>query len=153
LAANVERIVKETVAKGAKLHVGGSRNGLFFEPTVLTGVVPGMAAFDEEIFGPVAPITIFNTDEEAIDLANATDFGLSSAVVSPNLGRARHIADGIHAGVVHINDQTVVHGVYGPIGGVGISGNGFGHSTLTNADQFSEWQWISTRSELPVYPF
>lgn len=152
-AANVERIVRQTIGKGAKLHAGGSRKGLFFEPTVLTGVLPGMAAFDEEIFGPVAPITTFNTDEEAIELANTTDYGLSAAVVSPDLDRARHIADGIRSGVVHINDQTVVHGVYGPIGGVGISGNGFGHSTLTNADQFSEWQWISTRSKLPVYPF
>jgi benzaldehyde dehydrogenase (NAD) len=64
-AANVERIVSETLAKGAKLSVGGSRNGLFFEPTVITGVMPGMAAFDEEIFGPVAPITTFRTDKEA----------------------------------------------------------------------------------------
>jgi benzaldehyde dehydrogenase (NAD) len=47
----------------------------------------------------------------------------------------------------------VLHGVYGPIGGVGISGNGFGHSTLTNADQFSEWQWITTRSQVPAYQF
>ena len=152
-AANVERIVKETVAKGATLLTGGARSGLFFEPTVLTGVISGMAAFDEEIFGPVAPITTFITDEEAIALANATEYGLSSAVVSPDLDRALRIADSIHAGVVHINDQTVVHGVYGPIGGVGISGNGFGHSTLTNADQFSEWQWVSTRSQLPAYPF
>jgi benzaldehyde dehydrogenase (NAD) len=152
-AANVERIVTETVAKGGKIVTGGTRNGLFFEPTVITGVTAGMAAFDEEIFGPVAPIITFRTDEEAVAIANATEYGLSSAVVSPNLDRARKIADGIRAGVVHINDQTVVHGVYGPIGGVGVSGNGFGHSTLTNADQFSEWQWVTTRSQLPVYPF
>jgi benzaldehyde dehydrogenase (NAD) len=152
-AANVERIVSETLAKGAKLSVGGSRNGLFFEPTVITGVMPGMAAFDEEIFGPVAPITTFRTDKEAIALANATEYGLTAAVVSADLSRAQHVADKLHSGVVHINDQTVVHGVYGPIGGVGLSGNGFGHSTLTNADQFSEWQWINTRSQIPDYPF
>ena len=152
-AANVERIVTETLAKGAKLRVGGSRNGLFFEPTVITGVMPGMTAFDEEIFGPVAPITTFRTDEEAIALANATEYGLTAAVVSADLFRARRVADGLHSGVVHINDQTVVHGIYGPIGGVGISDNGFGHSTLTNADQFSEWQWINTRSQVPAYPF
>jgi benzaldehyde dehydrogenase (NAD) len=55
--------------------------------------------------------------------------------------------------VVHINDQTVLHGVYGPIGGVGASGNGFGHGPVSNADQFSEWQWITTRSQIPAYPF
>jgi benzaldehyde dehydrogenase (NAD) len=54
---------------------------------------------------------------------------------------------------VHINDQTVLHEVYGPIGGTGTSGNGFNHSTLTNADQFTEWQWVTTRTEIPAYPF
>ena len=152
-AANVERIVTETIAKGAKLWTGGSRSGIFFEPTVISGVTPGMAAFDEEIFGPVAPITTFRNDEEAVALANATEYGLTAAVVSADLARAQRVADGLHSGVVHINDQTVLHGVYGPIGGVGISGNGFGHSTLTNADQFSEWQWITTRSQIPAYPF
>jgi benzaldehyde dehydrogenase (NAD) len=152
-AANVERIITETIAKGAKLRTGGSRKGLFFEPTVISGVTPGMAAFDEEIFGPIAPITTFRNDEEAVALANATEYGLTAAVVSEDLARAQRVADGLHSGVVHINDQTVLHGVYGPIGGVGISGNGFGHSTLTNADQFSEWQWITTRSQIPAYPF
>jgi benzaldehyde dehydrogenase (NAD) len=152
-AANVERIVAETVAKGAKVLTGGFRKGLFFEPTVITGVKPGMAAFDEERFGPVAVITTFRNDEEAITLANATDYGLVAAVVSADLARAQRIADSLHAGVVHINDQTVVHGVYGPIGGVGASGNGFGHGTASNADQFSEWQWITTRSQIPAYPF
>ncbi|SMG49557.1 benzaldehyde dehydrogenase [Paraburkholderia susongensis] len=152
-AANAERIVTQTVAQGAKLLTGGSRNGLFFEPTVITGVTAGMAAFDEEIFGPVAALTTFRTDEEAIALANATEYGLSAAVVSPDLARAQRVADALHSGVIHINDQTVVHGIYGPIGGLGISGNGFGHGASSNADQFSEWQWITVRSQLPSYPF
>jgi benzaldehyde dehydrogenase (NAD) len=152
-AANVERIVAETIAKGAKILTGGSRKGLFFEPTVITGVTPGMAVFDEERFGPIAVITTFRNDEEAIALANATDYGLVAAVVSADLFRAQRIADGLHSGVIHINDQTVLHGVYGPIGGVGASGNGFGHGTVSNADQFSEWQWITTRSQIPAYPF
>jgi benzaldehyde dehydrogenase (NAD) len=152
-AANLERIVAETVAAGAKLLTGGSRKGLFFAPTVITGVRPGMAAFDEERFGPIAVITTFRNDEEAIALANATDYGLVAAVVAADLVRAQRVADGLHSGVVHINDQTVLHGVYGPIGGVGASGNGFGHGTVSNADQFSEWQWITTRSQIPAYPF
>jgi len=152
-AANVDRIVADTLVKGAKVLTGGSRNGLFFEPTVLTGVRPGMAAFDEEIFGPVAPITTFRTDDEAVELANASEYGLAAAVASADLARAQRVADRLHSGVIHINDQTVLHEVYGPIGGVGASGNGFNHSTLTNADQFSEWQWITTRSHIPAYPF
>jgi benzaldehyde dehydrogenase (NAD) len=152
-AANAERIVSQTLAKGATLLAGGSRDGLFFEPTVLAGVTAGMAAFDEEIFGPVAAVTTFRTDDEAIALANATEYGLSAAVVSANLARAQRIADELHSGVIHINDQTVVHGIYGPIGGLGISGNGFGHGSSSNADQFTEWQWITTHTQLPHYPF
>src|ERR1700726_3971106 len=152
-AANVDRIVAETIAKGGKVLTGGSRNGLFFEPTVITGVTPGMAAFDEEIFGPVAPITTFRDDKEALALANATKYGLAAADVSADLAPAPPIADGLHSGVVHINDQTVLYGVYGPIGGLDASGNGFGYGTVCNADLFSEWQWITTRSQIPTYPF
>ena len=152
-AANVDRIVAETVEAGAQVVVGGGRDGLFYEPTVITGVRPGMACFEEEIFGPVAPITTFGSDEEAIALANDTKYGLSAAVVGPDLARAQRIAEEIHAGIVHINDQPVLHEVYGPIGGVGVSGNGFNYSTITNADQFSEWKWITVRDEIAPYPF
>lgn len=152
-AANAERVVSESVAKGAQVLVGGSRDGLFFEPTVMIGVTPGMPAFDEEIFGPVVAITTFSDDDEAVSLANQTDYGLVGAVVSADQARAQRIADRLRVGVVHINDQTVLHEVFGPIGGVGTSGNGFNHSTLTNADQFTEWQWVTSRSEIPTYPF
>jgi benzaldehyde dehydrogenase (NAD) len=126
---------------------------LFFEPTVLDRIRPGMPVFDEEIFGPVAPIVSFRTDEEAIKLGNGTEYGLSAAVVSPNLARAQRIADRLHAGIVHINDQTLIHEVYGPIGGIGASGNGYKYSSVTNADLFTEWQWLTIQSEVPRYPF
>lgn len=152
-ALNVERVVKESVAAGAKVLTGGKRDGLYYPPTILTGVRPGMPAFDEEIFGPVAPITTFETDEEAVALANSTHYGLVSSVVSPDLARAGRIADQLHAGMVHVNDQTVVHEVYGPVGGVGASGNGWNYGTTVNADQFTEWQWRTVRTALPKYPF
>jgi benzaldehyde dehydrogenase (NAD) len=152
-AAGVDRIVAGSLAKGATLVAGGLRDGLFYRPSVITGVVPGMSLFDEEIFGPVAAITTFSDDEEAIALANLSEYGLSAAIVTPDLARAQRIADRLHSGIIHINDQTVLHEVYGPIGGVGVSGNGFNHSTLTNADQFTEWQWVTTRQEVPSYPY
>ncbi|MFD3589472.1 benzaldehyde dehydrogenase [Streptomyces sp. NPDC058683] len=152
-AQNVDRVVAETVQQGATIQVGGQRDGLYYNPTVLTGVTPGMPAFDEEIFGPIAPITTFGTDEDAIALANRTSYGLAAAVVGPDLARAQRIADRLHTGIVHINDQPVLHEVYGPIGGVGVSGNGYNHSTLTNADQFSEWQWVTVRDDIASYPF
>src|SRR6202040_315513 len=98
----VERIVTQTIEKGAKILTGGARKGLFFEPTVIAGVRPGMAAFDEERFGPIAGITTFRNDEEAIALANATDYGLVAAVVLADLIRAQRVADRLHSGVVHI---------------------------------------------------
>jgi benzaldehyde dehydrogenase (NAD) len=152
-ASNVDRIVAQSAAKGARILVGGTRHGLFFDPTVMVDVVPGMAVFDEEIFGPIAPVTTFRDDEEAARLANLTDYGLAGGVMSSNLARAQRVADRLHVGIMHINDQTVLHEVYGPIGGIGVSGNGFNHSSLTNADQFSEWQWITVRTDPPTYPF
>ena len=87
--SNVQRIVDETVAAGATAVVGGSRDGLFFPPTVLRDVRPEMAAFKEEIFGPVAAVTTFKTDDEAVELANATEYGLSAAVQSGSRGAGR----------------------------------------------------------------
>jgi benzaldehyde dehydrogenase (NAD) len=152
-AANVDRIIAESMAAGAQLLTGGDRSGLYYQATVLTDVTPTMPVFTEEIFGPIAPITTFSTDDEAVELANDTHYGLSAAVVGPDVRRAERIAERIHAGIVHVNDQPVLHEVYGPIGGVGVSGNGFNHSTLTNADQFSEWKWVTSRDEIPDYPF
>jgi benzaldehyde dehydrogenase (NAD) len=152
-AANVDRVVSETVARGARLVTGGTRQGLFFTPTVLTGVAPGMAAFDEEIFGPVAPVTIFRDDAEAVSLANQTEYGLAASVLSADLTRAQRIADQLRCGIIHINDQTILHEVYGPIGGHGVSGNGYSYGTLTNADQFTEWQWITSMDTIAPYPF
>ena len=89
----------------------------------------------------------------AADFGLFTSYGLSAAVVGADVGRAKRIADQLHAGIVHINDQPVLHEVYGPIGGVGVSGNGHNYGAVTNADQFTEWQWVTTRTEMPPYPF
>lgn len=152
-AARAERIVRESVSMGAKIAVGGERDGLYFKPTVLTGVTPEMPAFHEEIFGPVAPVISVASDEEAIRLANQTTYGLSAAIQSRNLTRAMAIADRLHCGIIHINEQTVLHEVYGPIGGVGASGNGYNYGTTSNADQFTELQWLTVRDDQAPYPF
>jgi benzaldehyde dehydrogenase (NAD) len=152
-AVNVDRVIAETIARGARLVAGGKRQGLFFTPTVLAGVAPGMAAFDEEIFGPVAPVTTFRDDAEAVSLANHTEYGLAASILSADLTRAQRIADQLHCGIIHVNDQTILHEVYGPIGGHGVSGNGYSYGTLTNADQFTEWQWVTSRETIAPYPF
>jgi benzaldehyde dehydrogenase (NAD) len=149
----VERIVRETVAKGATVVAGGSANGNFFAATVLTGVTPGMAAFDEEIFGPVAPITTFKDDDEAVALANATEYGLSASVHSASLPHARGVARRLRTGMVHINDQTVNDDVRAPFGGVGASGNGSRQGGHASLDEYTTWRWSTERALPPMYPF
>jgi benzaldehyde dehydrogenase (NAD) len=149
----VDRIVTETVAKGAKVAAGGTHDGNFYAATVLTGVTPGMAAFDEEIFGPVAPITTFASDEEAIALANRTEYGLSAAVHSASLPRARAVARQLRTGMVHINDQTVNDDVRAPFGGVGASGNGSRQGGHASLDEYTTWRWSTEHATPPMYPF
>jgi benzaldehyde dehydrogenase (NAD) len=152
-AANVDRVIAETRAQGARLLTGGVRQGTYFQPTVLADVAPGMPAFEEEIFGPVAPVTAFHDDADAVRLANQTAYGLAASVLCADLSRAQRIADQLHCGIIHINDQTILHEVYGPIGGHGVSGNGYSYGTLTNLDQFTEWQWQTSRAQIARYPF
>ena len=146
-------IVQDSVAAGAVLEAGGSYEDLFYRPTVLSGVTPGMRAFDEEIFGPVASVSTFASDDEAVALANDTDYGLAAAVISPSLGRARALGERLHTGLLHINDQTVNDETVNPFGGRGSSGNGASVGVPTWWDQFTEWQWLTIRDEPPQYPF
>ncbi len=152
-ADRVERILESSIEKGAKVVAGGKREGLFYEATVVENVCEGMALFDEEIFGPVAPIIPFRTDEEAISLANRTEYGLVAAVHSTDQARAMRIANRLRTGIVHINDQTVNHEVFGPIGGVGASGNGARSSVISALDEFTQWRWITVSEVSPDYPF
>ena len=120
--------VEKAVSEGGSVVTGGSRilaetGGSYMAPTIVTGVTPQMTLFREEVFGPVLAVTPFRTEEEAVALANGTDFGLASAVWTANLGRAHRMIRAIHAGVVHVNtyggsDITV------PLGGFKQSGFG-----------------------------
>ena len=149
----VDHLVRQTVEAGATLHAGGTFDGLFYRPTVLSGVVPGMAAFDEEVFGPVASITTFATDDEAVQLANKTDYGLSAAVISRSVGRAMALGNRLATGLLHINDQTVAGDPNIPYGGRGASGNGSRIGGPANWDEFTQWQWVTLRDTPPRYPF
>ncbi|MGI5239823.1 aldehyde dehydrogenase family protein [Dactylosporangium sp. CA-139066] len=102
-------IVEPSVAMGAKLVTGGTYDGLFYRPTVLTGVTPDMPAFRDEIFGPVVPITVADSDEEAIELVNGYPM-LMNSVFSADLIRGLGVAERLHAGEVHVNDAHARHG-------------------------------------------
>lgn len=147
------QIVEASVAAGARLETGGPGEGLFYRPTVLSGVRPGMAAFEQEIFGPVACVVPFESDEQAIELANATEYGLSAAVISPSLGRAMAIGERLRCGLLHINDQTVADECVNPFGGRGQSGNGGSVGGPADWDEYTQWQWVTVKNEPPRYPF
>lgn len=149
----IQRIVDESVHAGARLVAGGHSEGLYFQPTVLTDVAPNMPAFTEEIFGPVAAITAFDTDDEAIQLANNTDYGLVASIITADIGTALRMTDEIHAGIIHINDQTVVRGGGAPVGGFGSSGNGGRAGRSINLDEWTTWQWVSLKYEPAKQPF
>lgn len=151
-AANVHRIVQQSIAMGARLLAGGSQDGRFYQPTVLADVTPDMPVFREEIFGPVVSITAFDSDAEAVALANDTEYGLAAGVHSRDIGRAMALAEQLNVGLVHVNDQTVNDDGTMPMGGRGASGNGSRHGGPANWDEFTQWQWTTVRNTAPAYP-
>lgn len=132
--------VERTIAAGATLALGGNRvdgPGNFYQPTVLTGVLPGMPAFDEETFGPVAALTVAANAEQAIELANTSDYGLGGSLWTSDMQRAQRIARRLETGGVFINGYPASNARI-PVGGVKKSGYGrelshFGLREFTNA--------------------
>ncbi len=149
----VHAIVHETVKAGATLEAGGTFEGLFYRPTVLAGVRPGMRAFDEEIFGPVASVTTFASEDEAVALANQGEHGLSAGVISASVSRALTLGDRLRTGILHINDQTVGDEPHVPFGGRGASGNGTRIGGPANWEEFTQWQWVTIQDKATPYPF
>ena len=122
----VESHVKDALSKGAKLLAGGKKHqlgGTFYEPTVLSGVTKEMLVAKEETFGPMAPIFKFETEEEAIDLANDTEFGLAAYFYSRDIGRIWRVSEGLEYGIVGVNEGIISTEV-APFGGVKESGTG-----------------------------
>ncbi|MET8796385.1 aldehyde dehydrogenase family protein [Nocardia sp. NPDC004568] len=150
----VHGLVTAAVEAGATVAAGGRFTDLFYRPTVLTGLTPDNPAWTEEIFGPVAPVLVYDTVEEAVDIINASEYGLSVGILTGDAFRAYELADRIVAGAVHINDQTVDDEAPIPFGGLKASGVGgrFGGPTA-NLDTFTETQWITVQSEIQRYPF
>jgi benzaldehyde dehydrogenase (NAD) len=150
--ARVDGIVRRSVEGGARLAVGGTHEGLFYRPTVLTDVRTDLPAWTDEIFGPVAPVVTFDTDDEALALANQTEYGLAGAVYSRSISRGLALAQRIRSGMVHVNDQTVNDEAIVPFGGMGASGNGSRFGGAANWDEFTQWQWVTVRDEPRSFP-
>jgi succinate-semialdehyde dehydrogenase / glutarate-semialdehyde dehydrogenase len=124
--SKVESHIADAVAKGAQVKLGGKRHalgGLFFEPTLLTGVTSEMLVAKEETFGPVAPLFKFESEQEAVALANDSEFGLASYFYSRDIGRVLRVAEAIESGMVCVNSGILSTEV-APFGGVKQSGLG-----------------------------
>ena len=125
-ANDMEAFVEDAVAKGANKVVGGHRSDLgsqFFEPTILTNVSGEMRVFREEIFGPIAPLFKFSTEEEAIQMANDTEFGLACYFYARDVGRIWRVSEALEYGIVGIN-EGIISNEMAPFGGVKESGQG-----------------------------
>jgi len=141
--AKVERHIADAVAKGARVITGGKRHalgGTFFEPTILVDVTPDMAPAREETFGPVAPLFRFKTEEEAVRMANDTEFGLAAYFYSRDVGRVWRVSRALEYGIVGIN-EGIISTEAAPFGGMKESGLGREGSKY-GLDEFLEVKYL-----------
>lgn len=151
-AKTVDAAVEAAIDGGATLVCGGQYEGSYYEPTVLDGVHSDMPIFREEVFGPVLTVTPFAEVNDAISLANDSDYGLSAGVLTDDINKAIQVAQQVEAGMVHVNGTTIQCEPQAPFGGVKMSGLGR-ESTKSYIDQMTEIKWITIQSQRGGYPF
>ncbi|MBU2357806.1 MAG: aldehyde dehydrogenase [Alphaproteobacteria bacterium] len=148
----MEALIADATSKGAKVVAGGQRDGAMHSATLLDGVTSDMRIYGEESFGPVKSIIRVNGDDEAVRVANDTEYGLSAAVFSQDIKRALSAANRIESGICHINGPTVADEPQMPFGGVGDSGYGrFGGKAAIA--EFTDLRWITIEDPNQHYPF
>ncbi|WP_354693751.1 aldehyde dehydrogenase family protein [Elongatibacter sediminis] len=140
----VRRHIEDARARGAEVLTGGDWRGNRCEPTILRGVAEGMEVFRDETFGPVTSIYTFDDIDEAMRMANDTEYGLSFAIFTRDIDTALRLARRAESGMVHINRATIQDEPHVPFGGVGLSGFGR-EGTSADLDVMTEWKWITIR--------
>ncbi|MGA0142024.1 MAG: aldehyde dehydrogenase family protein [Betaproteobacteria bacterium] len=141
-AAKVKEQIEDAVAKGATVALGGGVKGRYVEPTILLNVTPDMLVYRDETFGPVVPVIPFTTDDQAIAIANDTEYGLSSGVITRDESRALAIANRLETGMCHVNCSSVNDEPHVPFGGSKASGLGR-HGGRWSHETFTETRWIT----------
>jgi len=150
-AARVDALLADARERGATVTQHGALDGNLLQPAIVDGVTPGMRIWQEESFGPVVSVIRFDTDEEAIQLANDSEYGLSASVFSRDIGRAMAVAQRIESGICHINGPTVHDEAQMPFGGVKGSGYGrFGGKAAIA--EFTDLRWITVQTGARHYP-
>ncbi|MYM54949.1 aldehyde dehydrogenase family protein [Thalassovita mangrovi] len=143
-AARVRGLIDDAVSKGARLLLGGEVDGAVMQPAVVDGVTSNMRLYHEESFGPVASVIRVRDAEEAVSVANDTEFGLAAAIFGKDADRCLDLATRLETGICQINGPTIHDDPSMPFGGVKSSGYGrFGG--LTALDEFTDLRWISQR--------
>jgi acyl-CoA reductase-like NAD-dependent aldehyde dehydrogenase len=151
-AGRIRQHIDDAVARGATVRAGGGNDGLFFEPTVLDGVTPDMEVWTDETFGPVAPVVAVSGDEEAVKLANDSDYGLSAGIITADEQRGLAVAHRLETGMAHVNDTSVYDEPNAPFGGVKSSGLGR-HGGKAAIDAFTTTRWLTLERGGRQYPF
>ncbi|MGO4713777.1 aldehyde dehydrogenase [Bradyrhizobium sp. 2TAF24] len=150
-AEKVEELIADAKAKGAEVVAGGGRTGSIMEATVIDRVTPAMRIYSEESFGPAKSVIRVKGDDEAVRVANDTEYGLSSAVFSRDINRALSVAGRIESGICHINGPTVHDEAQMPFGGV--KGSGYGRfGGRAAVAEFTDLRWVTIESH-QHYPF
>jgi acyl-CoA reductase-like NAD-dependent aldehyde dehydrogenase len=148
----INALIDDAVGKGADVAVGGHADGAAMPATIIDHVRPDMTIYDQETFGPITTIVRVNGVEEAIQVANDTEYGLAAAVFGGDSGRAFQVALQIDAGHVHVNGATVANDAQAPYGGMKASGYGrFDGRAVIN--EFTELKWITIEPSDQQYPF
>ncbi len=146
-------MLEEATRDGARIVAGGTTNGRYFLPTVVAEVRPEMRLWQEEIFAPIAPVLAVEGEDEAVEVANDTDYGLVNSVLSGDPARALRVARRLRAGMVHVNDATPQDEAVAPFGGTGSSGLGGRSGGEANLEEFTERRWLTVATAPPHYPY
>lgn len=151
-ASRISTLIHDAAGKGAKVTAGGKGNGTLMPATVLDRVTPAMRIYAEESFGPVVTIVRVDGDEQALQVANDTEYGLSASIFSRDIARAWNLARRVQSGICHINGPTVHDEGQMPFGGVKASGYGrFGGQAAM--DEFTVTRWMTVQMADRHYPF
>jgi acyl-CoA reductase-like NAD-dependent aldehyde dehydrogenase len=151
-ATRLRGLLDDAVSKGAKLVAGGPGTGNMLPATVLDHVTPKMRIYKEETFGPIVSVIRAKDTDDAVRIANDTEYGLTASVFSSNVSRALDVARRIDTGTVHINGATVQNEAQAPFGGTKSSGYGRFDSRAV-IDEFTELKWITIEPSGQPYPF
>jgi benzaldehyde dehydrogenase (NAD) len=132
---------------------GGSSDGPFFRPSVVIGVSPDSRLWAEEIFAPIAPVLVVDTEDEAVAVANDTGYGLVDSVLTADEARGLRLARRLRAGMVHVNDATPQDEALAPFGGIGQSGLGGRSGGDANLEEFTQRRWLTVTPGPVHYPY